>query len=122
MSHNAINIMMDEIASVEAGYPLRSSSRGLIAGDCALLQLRHVQPGGGLDWAAVPKVALPSKRSIRYLESGDVLFASRGTRNFAYAISNISHKAVAAPEFYVLKVLNNSSLSIYPPSKLSRLL
>lgn len=105
MSNNAKNIKIREIVKVMAGYPLRASSRSLENGDVAFLQLRHVNPGQPIDWDEVPRVELPSRRPIRFLEQGDVIFASRGTRNYAYAIDDFEFKAVAAPEFYVLKLI-----------------
>ena len=56
------------------------------------------------------KVSLPSKRSLRFLDEGDVIFASRGTKNFAYPIGAINFYAVAAPEFYVLSLRDHRTI------------
>lgn len=90
------------LAAVAAGYPLRGAVDALSQGDVRLVQLKNTTADGGIDWADVPNVSLPSTREPAWLRDGDVIFSSRGTKTLAYALSNVPPKAVCAPQFFVL--------------------
>ncbi len=102
MSNNAITHQLTELANISAGYPLRKSASGLSAGDVHMIQLQHVDTDTNIDWNTVPKVELPSAREPVWLTDQDVIFASRGTRTFAYPLRNTPEHTVCAPQFFVL--------------------
>lgn len=103
-------VTLKEIASISAGYPLRVSAEVLDAGGVALIQLKNVDPGTGIDWATVVDVELPSGRKSRWLASDDVIFAARGARNFAYAVTGGPKRCVCSPHFFVLSVEDTKKL------------
>ena len=47
-----------------------------------------------------------SKRSSNFLAPDDVIFTTRGTRNFALALGQIPGLAVCSPHFFVMRVID----------------
>lgn len=89
---------------VTAGYPLRAAVDELECGEVAIIQMRNVNPESGVDWINVQRILLPSKRPPVLLAAGDILFTTRGTRNFALALDVIEGDAVCSPHFFVIRV------------------
>lgn len=99
-----IYIKLGDVATVGAGYPLRSSAEALEIGDINYVQLKNTNNYGGIDWGDVVSVSLPTKREPRWLQGGDIIFAARGTRTLAFLIESVPGKAVCAPHFFVVSV------------------
>lgn len=100
----SFSVTLKEIADISAGYPLRGSADALPEGNVPLVQLKNVDPEAGIDWDEVMHVQLPPARKPKWLTDNDVIFASRGTRNYAYAISGGPEHSVCSPHFFVLSV------------------
>lgn len=96
--------ILQDLAVVSAGYPLRGAVDALAAGDVAVIQMRNVDPDTGIDWVAARRITLPSKRETSFLAPGDIIFTTRGARNLALALDVIPGKAVCSPHFFVLRV------------------
>ena len=97
---------LNGLASIAAGYPLRGAVDALPAGDVAVIQMGNVHPETGVDWASTQRIALPSRRSANFLASEDVIFTTRGARNFALALGQIPGLAVCSPHFFVMRVID----------------
>ena len=95
-----------EIADISAGYPLRGTVDELALGDVALVQMRNVDSATGVNWDDVQRIALPSKRAPAFLAAGDIIFTTRGTRNFALALDAVEGKAVCSPHFFVIRAFD----------------
>jgi hypothetical protein len=102
MLHDAKILRLGHTAEIAAGYPLRTAADALDPGNVPFIQLRNVDPIEGIDWPSVTKVSLPSKREPQWLTSGGIIFAARGSRNFAYALDGVPHQTVCAPQFFVI--------------------
>jgi len=111
MSIDAQKIYLGTLASVTAGFPLRTAADALPAGDVSFVQMRDVVDGASVDWAGVPRVELPGKRPVSGLGDGDILFAARGTNNYALALRNAPARAVCSPHFFVLRVSDKSRIN-----------
>lgn len=98
-----------DTASVSAGYSFREVIDTLPRGDIAVIQLRNIHDGG-VDWAALDRVELPTYRSSALLQPGDVIFTTRGTRYFALALFDIPGAAVCAPQFFILRIRDETRL------------
>ncbi len=96
-------VVLQLTARVSAGFPFRGAIDALEPGEVAVIQMRNVE-GEGVDWPSLSRVSLPTKREPDYLGEGDVIFATRGRRNFALALSEIPGPAVCSPHFFVLRV------------------
>jgi len=93
-----------KIAAIAAGYPLRGAVDELEGGDVAIIQMRNVDAETGINWTEVQRITLPSKRPPTFLEAGDIIFTTRGTRNFALTLDDIEGPAVCSPHFFVIRV------------------
>lgn len=112
MSNDAlIYKTISEVAYISAGYPLRGSVDALPDGDVAFVQMKNVDPETGIEWDTVQRVGLPSARNPKWLGASDVIFASRGTRNYAYAITGGPEHSVCSPHFFVLSVRDTNLLN-----------
>ena len=97
---------LGDVAVIAAGYPLRGAVDELASGDVAIVQMRNVDADGGVNWHEVQRIALPSKRPPAFLAVGDIIFTTRGTRNFALALDTVEGEAVCSPHFFVIRVLD----------------
>lgn len=95
---------LGDVAAISAGYPLRGSVDELTSGDVAIVQMRNVDAASGINWSDVQRIALPSKRPPAFLVTGDIIFTTRGTRNFALALDTVEGQAVCSPHFFVIRV------------------
>lgn len=87
---------------VRPGFPFRGAIDALAPGDVGVIQMRNVEEGI-VDWSKLARVTLPTKRAPDLLEVGDVIFATRGRRNFAVVLEQIPGPAVCSPHFFVLR-------------------
>lgn len=101
-------LQLKHIASVNAGYPFRgkieeSSGTGIVA-----VQMKDVSPVKGVEWTSCTETSLEGKRAPNWLRTGDILFAARGSRNYAVSIDletarNEGFRSVASPHFYIIR-------------------
>lgn len=105
MTYDAIiSVMLGEVATISAGHPLRGSIEALGDGEVSFIQLKNVDPASGVDWASVTHVDLASARTPKWLNASDVIFSARGSRNYAYALTDAPKHSVCSPHFFVLNV------------------
>ena len=102
---------LGDVAAIAAGYPLRGAVDELASGDVAIVQMRNVDADGGVNWREVQRIALPSKRPPAFLAVGDIIFTTRGTRNFALALDTVEGEAVCSPHFFVIRVLDAARIA-----------
>lgn len=102
---------LDDIANIAAGYPLRGAVDELASGEVAIVQMRNVDADSGVNWREVQRIALPSKRPPAFLAVGDIIFTTRGTRNFALALDTVEGAAVCSPHFFVIRVLDTHRIA-----------
>ena len=101
----AINLRpLGDLAAIAAGYPLRGGIEALPHGDVAMIQMGDVSSVKGIVWNKVRRVGLPRVRDSLFLQIGDVIFTTRGLRNFALALDNIPCEAVCSPHLFVMRV------------------
>lgn len=102
---------LSAVAAIAAGYPLRGAVDELTNGDVAIVQMRNVDAERGVNWSEVQRIALPSKRPPAFLADGDIIFTTRGTRNFALALDAVEGEAVCSPHFFVIRVFDASRIA-----------
>ena len=102
---------LGDVAAIAAGYPLRGAVDELTSGDVAIVQMRNVDADSGVNWSEVQRIALPSKRPPPFLAVGDIIFPTRGTRNFALALDTVDGQAVCSPHFFVMRVLDANRIA-----------
>jgi hypothetical protein len=89
-------------ARASSGFPFRGAVDALEPGEVAVIQMRNIEEGS-IDWPTLARVTLPTKRAPDFLASGDVIFTTRGRRNFAFALDEIPGPAVCSPHFFILR-------------------
>lgn len=99
-----------DLADVRAGYPFRGAIDALDKGEVGAIQMRNVDDDIGVDWSALARVKLPSERSVDLLAEGDLIFSTRGKRNFALALTDVPFAAVCSPHFFVLRVFDETQI------------
>lgn len=97
-------VSLADCAGISAGFPFRGAVDVLPEGDVAVIQMRNVDDALGVDWPALKRVDLPTKRKPDLLAVGDVILTTRGRRNFALALTDIPGPAVCSPHFFVIRV------------------
>jgi Type I restriction modification DNA specificity domain len=98
------------VAVISAGYPLRGAVDDLEDGEVAIVQMRNVDLESGVDWDEVQRVTLPSKRPPTFLDAEDIIFTTRGARNFALTLDAVKGDAVCSPHFFVIRVSDKSQI------------
>ena len=101
---DAKNRTLAQVADISAGHPLRSAVDEFTPGDIGVVQMRNVDPEAGVDWGGVSRIELPPARRVDYLNSGDVIFSTRGSRTYAVALDDVPFPAVCSPHFFVLRL------------------
>jgi len=99
-----------EIAAINAGFPFRGAVKPARGGNALVVQMKNVDPQYGIAWTSVSRSKLPGKKEPDWLHDGDILFAARGSRNYAVVAENVPANAVCSPHFFVLRVLNQAAI------------
>jgi hypothetical protein len=102
-AENPISRLAD-IARVAAGFPFRETVAAKAGGNALVVQMKNVDPELGVDWASATRTDLPGKKEPDWLRDGDIVFAARGTKNYAALIANAPSNAVCSPHFFVIRV------------------
>lgn len=92
-----------DVADVRAGHPFRGSVPVHQGGNARVIQMRDVRADGAVDWQALVSTELAGARPPEWLCQGDLLFAARGSRNYALCLPQPPLPTVAAQHFFVLR-------------------
>lgn len=98
-----------DITSIQTGRFAKPSG----SGEVIYLQARHFDESGHLLSALHPDLLIkdiPGKHLLRY---GDILFAAKGTKNFATVYEKHNPPAVASTSFFVVRLTDNKVLPEY---------
>ena len=81
------------------------------------VQMKDVSLTEGISWSDCKEVELEGKREPDYLTAGDILVAARGNHNYAVTVDQLlastGKQAVAAPQFYVIRLKKSEILPEY---------
>ena len=72
--------------------------------------MKDVSPESGVCWENTIETELAGKKQPDWLRQEDILFAARGSRNYAVLIDQEQAQVIAAPQFYILRVNGESLL------------
>jgi restriction endonuclease S subunit len=98
-----------EIANIQTGL----FANNFAEGDIVYLQSKHFNEEGLLKHTLHPDLKSNEIDERHLLKRGDVLFAAKGSRNFAAAFINIDQACVASTSFFVIRLKSNSILPEY---------
>lgn len=77
------------------------------------MQAKHFDENGEIAETLYPDLNANSKINKHILKKGDVLFAAKGTRNFAALYENEEPPTVASTSFFVIRLHDNNVLPGY---------
>lgn len=97
------------ITHIKTGLFAKPSDKG----DVIYLQSKHFDENGNLQSALHPDLKSDSKTSKHILKYGDVLFAAKGTKNFAAVFETYNMAAVASTSFFVITITSQAVLPDY---------
>jgi restriction endonuclease S subunit len=100
---------LKNIAGIQTGLFARTVPQG----DVGFLQAKHFDFNGLIIGDIHPELIRTESMERHLLQPGDVLFAAKGTRNFAtiYEIQNLP--CVASTSFFLIRIRNNNILPEY---------
>jgi restriction endonuclease S subunit len=82
-------------------------------GQLVYLQSKHFDANGQLHAVLHPDLVADSISEKHLLKDGDVLFAAKGTKNFAAVFENHNEPSVASTSFFVIKQTDKKVLPQY---------
>lgn len=101
--------VLKHITSIQTGVFAKPIQKG----DVVYLQAKHFDESGELAETLYPDLDLDSKIEKHLLKKGDVLFAAKGSKNFATWYENEKIPAVASTSFFVIRLIDNNVLPGY---------
>ena len=99
-----------DLATISAGHPFRGKILEELGTGIHAVQMKDVSIEQGVCWDNVTETKLSGKKKPDWLMNGDILFADRGTRNYAVLVEQVMGQVVSAPHFYVIRVNEQSLL------------
>lgn len=100
---------LKNISDIQTGLFAKPSG----AGELVYLQSRNFDENGQLNAELFPDLPAEDISEKHILKDGDVIFAAKGTRNFATVFENHNEPSVASTSFFVLRISYNKVLPQY---------
>ena len=91
---------LKHIASIQTGL----FAKPIAKGDIVYLQAKHFDENGQLKTSLHPDLKADTITDKHMLRHGDVLFAAKGTKNFAAWFESKNQPSVASTSFFVLRI------------------
>jgi restriction endonuclease S subunit len=95
--------ILKDVATIRSGYLFRERIKPDTSGQYRVVQVGDVSPDSGFLDSALIRIGMPEVRRSQILETGDVLFISRGPRKHAIAITWPIENTIATSQFFVLR-------------------
>lgn len=118
-----MRVLLKDIAEIQTGVFAKPN----VEGEIVCLQANDFDENGHHLGYWEPTISLTSLSPKHFLHKGDVLFAAKGSKNFAAVRSSDHPVAVASTSFFVIRLLSAEILPEYlkwflnQPDTLSRL-
>jgi restriction endonuclease S subunit len=108
-----VKIVLRQLVQVQIGYQARRGIEPDAKGVCQVIQIKDLDDQGCLRTDGLYRIT-PESNYVRYqVNKGDVLFLSRGKRNFATPVSVSLGNTIAAGYFFILKLNSSTVLPDY---------
>ncbi len=104
-----MDTLLKNIATIQTGL-FANDFKG---DEIAYLQTKHFNDDGTLKQSLFPDLARNEIDENHLLKKGDVLFAAKGSRNFAIPFINIKYSCVASTSFFVIRIKSKNILPEY---------
>jgi len=104
-----LKTQIKDIAHIQTGLFAKPSG----IGELVYLQSRHFDENGQLLSVIHPDLKAEGISEKHMLKDGDVLFAAKGTKNFAAVFENHNEPSVASTSFFVIRPTDKNVLPEY---------
>jgi len=101
---------LKHIASIQTGL----FAKPIAKGEIVYLQAKHFDENGKLKTSLHPDLKADNILEKHMLRHGDVLFAAKGTKNFAAWFESKNQPSVASTSFFVIRLQQDFSNKILP--------
>lgn len=101
--------LIKDIAHIQTGLFAKPSG----VGELVYLQSKHFDEYGQLHAVLHPDLVTDGISEKHLLKDGDVLFAAKGTKNFAAVFENHNEPSVASTSFFVIRPTDKKLLPQY---------
>jgi restriction endonuclease S subunit len=101
---------LKNIITINTGLYLKSDAFG----NTLYLQAKHYNEKGVIENAPKPELWLSKKNEKHLLNNGDILFAAKGSKNFATVFNKSIGNAVASSTFLILRISQQNLHKILP--------
>lgn len=105
-----MKILLGHIASIQTGI----FAKTVLDGNIVYLQAKNFNENGQLIVKLRPEVKKEEISENHLLQHGDVLFAAKGSKNFAAMYENTNLPAVASTSFFVIRINRDYIDNILP--------
>ena len=94
-----------DCAEVLPGYALKARAEHEPEGLYQVIMAKHIQDGMPYRYSAEDELRMtPAGSPEKYLvRQGDILFISRGVRNYAAVVESVPERTIASATFYILR-------------------
>lgn len=99
-----MKVHITDIADINIGYQFRAKIEPADDGTHAVIQIRDFDDNRNLKTAELSRVKIDKPVEQFHVSKGDILFLSRGHRNWAAPIGEDLNNAIAASHFFILKI------------------
>ncbi len=93
-----------ELANIQSGYQFRGKVKPDAGGNVALLQIKDIEGRRRITPETIDRIDFEKSHEQYLVSVGDVLFLSRGHKQFALAIESELHDTIASGYFYILRL------------------
>lgn len=105
--------IIKKIVDIQIGYQFRRKVENLSGGTHRVIQIKDFDDENRLNTSGLFRIT-PERDVDRYfVNKGDMLFLSRGQRNFAFAVESDLERTIAAGYFFILRRKTDSILPEY---------
>jgi restriction endonuclease S subunit len=109
-----MNTMLCDIADIRPGYPFRGIIAPVKEGEVHVVQVRDADSTGEIFQNAMITTNLPGKKQPDWLQNGDTLFVTQGTKNFSVLVENLPAKTVCSPHFFLVRIKPEMKKKVLP--------
>ena len=105
-----MKLTLGHIANIQTGI----FAKTIPSGEIVYLQAKHFNETGHLNSILHPDLKKDNIAEKHFLIQGDILFAAKGTKNFAAWYESKNQPAVASTSFFVIRINENFQNKILP--------
>ncbi|HCL81908.1 MAG TPA: hypothetical protein DHW81_06735 [Nitrospiraceae bacterium] len=110
---NRLKVAITDIATVQIGYQFRERIEPVSDGTHSVIQIRDFDDNYILNPSKLVRVKIDKLSENYIVNKGDVLFLSRGHKNWAAPILEALEDTIAVSHFFIIKLHNEKVLPEY---------